>query len=182
MNRVNPIQADGEVQRPAEEPTIVPVEQIEPEEFGVASDFQVQDDDSANWVIWKIVAARLRAQRAAEYGQREQNRAQREEAFFLFRYGPQLRDYARQKLQEQGGKAKSVHLPAGTLAFRKQPPKLVVEDEAAVIAWARKNQPELVTILESLSKSGLNEYVKQTGDLPDRGVRLEPEKESFSVK
>jgi hypothetical protein len=75
-----------------------------------------------------------------------------------------------------------VHLPAGTLAFRKQPPKLVVEDEQAVIAWAKQNKPELVIILESLSKSGLNDHVKQTGEMPERGVRLEPERESFSVK
>ncbi|MGE5609924.1 MAG: hypothetical protein ACM359_11770, partial [Bacillota bacterium] len=77
MKRVNPIQADGAAKPPAEEPTIVPVEQIEPEEFGVEAGFAVRDDDTANWVIWKIVSSRLRAQRAAEYGRLEQNRANR---------------------------------------------------------------------------------------------------------
>lgn len=148
----------------------------------LSEQFSVHDEGSANWVIRQIIERRAYAKRCAVWCDREQARAQREEEFFLFRYGQQLRDFARTKIAENGGCRKSMNLPAGTLAFRKAPSRIVVDDEAAVIAWAKLHQPELVTIVEHLSKSGLNRMVETTGELPDAGVHIEAEREDFYIK
>jgi phage host-nuclease inhibitor protein Gam len=148
----------------------------------VPNEFHVHDDDSANWVIRKITEARAYSKRCAEWCDREQARAKREEEFFMFRFGQQLFQFARQKISEAGGRRKSVGLPAGTVGFRSEPAKLVVDDEAAVIAWAKQFVPELVGTVERLSKSGLNDHLEQTGEIPDAGVHIEPARERFYVK
>ena len=150
--------------------------------LNVLETFNVHDESSANWLIRKIVECRAYAQKCAEWAEREQRRAQREEEFFWVRYGPQLREYVQAQITEQGGRRKSVSLPAGVAGFRKEAAKIVVDDEAAVIAWAKEHRPELVTVVEKLSKSRLNEYVEATGELPALGTHVEPEHEKFYVK
>ena len=58
----------------------------------------------------------------------------------------------------------------------------MVDDEAAVIGWAKLNKPELVRTEECLSKSGLNQHLKDTGEVPDVGVHIEPAREKFYIK
>jgi phage host-nuclease inhibitor protein Gam len=144
--------------------------------------FTVRDEGSANWVIRQIVERRTYAKRCAEWCEREQARAQREEEFFLFRFVPQLRDFARQRISEQGGRRKSVNFPAGTLGFRKNPSRIIVDDEAVVIAWARLHKPELIVVAERLSKSCLNQHAETTGELPNAGIHIEAEREDFYIK
>jgi len=144
--------------------------------------FTVHDDATANWLIKKIVECRNYAKRCDDWCAREKNRARRDEEFFLFKYGPQLREYARQKITERNNRCKSVNLPAGTVGFRRENAKLVVDDDDLVLAWAKEHAPELVTIVEKVSKSALNEHVESTGEMPDRGAHMEPECERFFVK
>ena len=144
--------------------------------------FAVHDDGSANWVIKKINECRAYVEKCAAWAEQERRRAQREEEFFWVRYGAQLRDFVQARIVEQGGRRKSVSLPAGVAGFRKEGAKVVVDDEAAVIAWAKVHQPSLVTVVEKLSKSSLNEHVETTGELPDAGAHVEPEHERFFVK
>lgn len=154
----------------------------DPAEFDVATGFAVNDDRTANWVVWRIVAARVRAQRAAAFASAETRRAEREERFFLARYGPQLERFARKTLAESRARIRTVRLPAGSLCFRNQPPRVVIDDEAAVLAWARTHAPTLVRVVASVSRSGLNEHVKTTGELPDRGAHIEGPLERFHVR
>ena len=144
--------------------------------------FTVRDAQSANWVVRKIVAARAYAKRCEIWVEHEKMRARREEDFLLLRFGGELRDYTRAAIAEQGGRRKSVSLPAGIIGFRSAGIKLVIEDEEAVILWARKIQPNLVVIEESISKSRLNQYFEETGEIPPNGVRADPENEKFYVK
>jgi hypothetical protein len=159
-----------------------PADRADLAEYAVEPGFSVCDEETANLVVWRIVAARIRAERAIAFAEAESNRAKREEAFFLGRYGTQLEQFARRKLAEAKGRRKTVRLPAGSLCFRNQPPHLVIEDEVAVLAWARAHAPALVRTVVSVSKSGLNEHVRTTGELPDRGVRVEGPLEKFSVR
>lgn len=148
----------------------------------VPATFMVVDDGSANWLIKKINECRAYARRCADWAEREQRRAQHEEEFFWARYGAQLRAYIQRKIAEQGGRRKSVSLPAGTAGFRKEAAKIVIDDELAVLAWAKACQPALITVVEKLSKSALNAHVESTGELPDQGVHVELEHEKFYVK
>ncbi len=144
--------------------------------------FAVNDDDSANWLVRRIIEARNYSARCAEWCEREQARAARTEQFFLWRYGPQLVRWLESRIAEDGGRRKSVNLPAGTVGFRSEPAKVVIDDEGAVVAWCKEHKPDLVQMVERLSKSGLNAYIKQTGELPEKGVRIESEREKFYVK
>jgi len=148
----------------------------------VQETFNVHDDSTANWVIKKIVECRNYADRCDQWCAREKNRARRDEEFFLFKYGPQLRDYAKQKIAEGKNRRKSVNLPAGTVGFRKENAKLVVDDDTLVLAWAKEHAPELVTTVEKISKTALNEHLETTGEMPQKGVHIEPEREQFFVK
>jgi hypothetical protein len=158
------------------------VEQRQREADPASEAFSVHDDESANWVIRKILDNRLYSEKCAEWYLREQARAKREEEFFLFRYGQQLMNYARQKIQDNGGRRKSVNLPAGMIGFRTEVSKLVIDDEVAVLSWAKVHKPALVSIIERLSKAGLNEHLEETGEMPDAGAHIEPAKEKFFVK
>jgi hypothetical protein len=148
----------------------------------VPQDFCVHDDASANWVVRQIVERRAYARRCTEWCEQEQARAQHEEDFLLFRYGPQLLEYARSRITGAGGRRKSVNLPAGVVGFRSEPSELVVDDERLVIQWAKTYLPDAVTVVERLSKSELNEHVEQTGELPGAGAHIEPAREKFYVK
>lgn len=150
-------------------------------EYGVPDKFAVRDEGSANWVIRKVVEAKAYAQRVATWAEQEKLRAQRQEAFFMQRYGPQLHRWVRQQIAERGGKRKCLDLPAGRVGFRQQKEKMIVEDDARALAWAKTHCPTAVKVQESLLKAELNEHVQATGELPE-GVRLEPEHESFYVK
>jgi phage host-nuclease inhibitor protein Gam len=144
--------------------------------------FHVSDDASANWVVKKIVEARTYAERCQEWCRREQVRARREEEFFLFRFGAQLASFARKKLAEQGGRRKSVFLPAGQIGFRSEPAKLMVDDEALVLEWAKREMPTIVQMIERVPKSDLNDLLKSTGEMPDAGAHIEPAAERFFIK
>ncbi|MCE9554589.1 MAG: host-nuclease inhibitor Gam family protein [Planctomycetes bacterium] len=152
------------------------------EEPTVPAGFSISDESSANWMIRKIVEARTYGRRVAEWAEKEQARACREEQRFLYLFGGQLIDWLRRKIAEQGGRRKSVNLPAGILGFRKENAKLVIDDEGLVVAWAKEHHPELVCIIERISKSKLNDHFDRTGEIPEQGLHIEPQKEKFYVK
>lgn len=151
-------------------------------QVGIPDDSNAFDNTAANWVIRKIVEARAYAKRCAEWCDCEQARARRDEESLLFRFGPQLTAHTRKRITEDGGRRKSVNPPAGTIGFRSAPSKLVVDDEPAVIAWAKQHNPGIVSIVEKLSKEALNEHLEATGEMPDAGAHIEPACERFYIK
>jgi phage host-nuclease inhibitor protein Gam len=148
----------------------------------VPAQFVVDSDEAANWVTRKITEARAYARRCEEWCEREKVRAKRTEDFFLWRFGSQLVQWAGARIAEQGGRRKSVNLPAGTLGFRHEPPKIIVDDEAAVVEWCKKHHPELLIVVAKVSKANLNDHIQSSGEMPDRGVHMEPEREKFFVR
>jgi phage host-nuclease inhibitor protein Gam len=174
-NEIDPVKWDavGELgEETAPEDRLPPVEES----------FHVADEKSANWVIRHIADARARAVKAQEWAAREVAQAEREESWFLGRFGAELEAFTRSSLD--GGKKKSLALPAGTIGFRKTPEKLVITDEAKCLEWARKNAPASVVVVpasERLSKSDLNLAVKANGVIPD-GADIEPAVEKFYVR
>ena len=100
----------------------------------------------------------------------------------MLRFGDELMAWASQQIAQRGDKRKSIHLPAGLIAFRKQGAKVVIDDEAVVIAWAKQRQLPLVRVSEELIKEALNQHIEKTGEIPDHGLHIEPEQEKFYVK
>ena len=144
--------------------------------------FEVTDDKTANWLVKRIMQSRTYSLRVKEWAEQETQRAAREEQTLLFLFGRQIEAWAKDEIGKLNGRRKTINLPGGTIGFRTAPTRLVVDDEAAVISWARQNLPVAVVTVEKLSKSTLNEYAEKTGVIPDAGVHVEPQADKFFVR
>lgn len=86
-------------------------------------------------------------------------------------------------MQQAFGK-KSLALPHGSVGYRASPESIVVTDSTRALQWAKERGLE-VTVRESVGKTALHAYVKETGDEPDPkecGFSLEPAGERFYLK
>ena len=143
--------------------------------------FRVHDEATANWLVRKIVEARAYAERVQAWAALELRRAEREERFFLERYGPQLEAWARERLAESRGRRKSLRLPAGAVGFRTAPPHLSVTDEALLIRWCKANLPLAVVVKEQIARTTVKQHIQGTGDCP-QGAAVIPGGERLYVK
>jgi hypothetical protein len=134
-------------------------------ECDVPETFAVDDAASANWLVRKIVETRAYAKHVKEWADGELRRAEREELFFLHRYGRQLEDWARAEIAKS--RRKSIKLPGGTVGFRTEPPKLDVIDEAKLVAWCRTTLPTALRIETHVLKQPVKDHVVITGECPD---------------
>jgi hypothetical protein len=100
----------------------------------------------------------------------EAERRRRSAEWLRRRFGPELEAWARPRLQ---GRRRTLALAYGAIAFRKQPARLKVLDQAAAVRWAEASRPELVRITKSVSApqvaAALQEDLKLgfTDELPD---------------
>ncbi len=129
--------------------------------------FHVRDQSSASWVLRKIVEERAHRQRVGEWFEAEIRRSERREAFLLHRFGAELAEWTREQLAQQFGNHRSIDLPAGTIGFRNEPTRVVVNDEPKLIAWCRQHLPTAVKVIESVLKTEINQHIKSTGECPD---------------
>ena len=146
------------------------------------SNFSVADEQSANWLIRRMLESRAYAARVKAWAEQEAARAAREERTLVFLFGRQLEAWAKVEIEKLNGRRKSLALPAGTVGFRTVSPGLQVEDEQAVLEWARDNCPAAVTVVEKLSRSLVRQHFEQTGEMPADGARIEPGGEKFFVR
>jgi hypothetical protein len=149
-------------------------------DLAVPETFAVRDAASANWVVRKIAESRLYALRVKAWAAAELRRAERQEQFFLLRYGRQLEDWARQQIEQQHDRRRSVSLPAGNVGFRAEPTRLSVIDEAKLLTWAKHHLPSAIRTIETFTKNTLTEHLKSTGDVAD-GAELVGGAERFYV-
>jgi phage host-nuclease inhibitor protein Gam len=136
-------------------------------DLAVHEAFAVRDAESANWVIRKIGDSRLYALRVKAWAAAELRRAERQEQFFMMRYGKQLEDWARQQIEQQHDCRRSVSLPAGNVGFRAEPTRLSVVDEAKLLAWAKRHLPSALRTIETIAKTTLTDHLKATGEVAD---------------
>ena len=134
---------------------------------GMPEAFHVHDAATANWVVRKIIEARQYAKRVEEWAAAERRRAEREERFFMFRFGAQLEQWARAQIEAGSNRRKSICLPAGRIGLRTPPPRLGIVDEVRLLSWCRANLPAAVIVTERVSRQALHDHVKATGECPD---------------
>ncbi len=144
--------------------------------------FSVCDERTANWVVKKIIAAREYGQRVKIWAAQELARSERDEERLLYFFGAQLEVWATCELQRIKSRRKSISLPAGTVNFRHEPTKLIFTDEEAVLSWAKAHCPRAVQTVERLLKTPINEHFETTGEMPNSGTTLQPERERFYIK
>jgi hypothetical protein len=144
--------------------------------------FTVTDTNSANWVVRKIIEARSYSARVKIWAEQEQRRALSEERTLLFLFGRQLEHWTLTEIEKLASRRKSISLPAGTVGFRKVGPRLVIDNEASVLSWAKANCQQAVVTVQKLSKVSLNAYVEASGHIPDQGAHMEMSIEHFFIK
>ena len=142
--------------------------------------FHVHDLHSASWLVRRINEARAHAKRAADWADREIRQARRDEEFFFMKYGRDLKLFAEAEISKMKGRRKSVSLPGGVIGFRSIAPKLVLDDMARALDWARRSCPSAIVISETVSKSAINTHLQNTGEIPD-GSPVEAEHQKFYV-
>jgi phage host-nuclease inhibitor protein Gam len=139
--------------------------------------FTIRDASDASWVVRKIVEARARRERIKDWAKAELVAAEREEKFFLQRFGDELESW----LQENSEGRKTVRLPDGTLGFRKKRPTIQIEDEERVLDWCESHLPDAIRTKRSVLKTPLNEHLQETGELPP-GCDLDAGGDEFYVR
>ena len=149
---------------------------------GAPAPFQIDSADRANWLVRKVVEARRYGEQVKEWAEREQRRAEREEQSLMLLYGRQLEDWTTGEIARAGGRRRSVSLPAGTVGFRTHGPKLVVDDTAVVLDWAREHCLEAIVRTERLSKAALGEAMRATGLVPPGGVHVEAAADRLTIR
>jgi phage host-nuclease inhibitor protein Gam len=148
----------------------------------VPKKFEIIDEKTANWLVKKVIAARQYAANVALWAELEKRRAQREETTLMFLFGRQIENWTKTEVERLGGRRKSVALPAGTVGYRLQPLKLIVDDEAAVMSWASQHCPAAIQTIEKLVKTPLNEHFEKTGEVAPHGINIEPATEKFFIR
>jgi phage host-nuclease inhibitor protein Gam len=146
-----------------------------------AEGFRVHDDGSANWVVRKIVEARQYRERVERWAATEIRRSEQQERFFLDRYGRQLEEWCRQKLESDGGRRRSVSLPAGVVGLRRTHAGLDITDERKLLDWCKRHLKIAVAVRETVVRAALNDHFTGTGELPE-GVEVRVGGEKFYVK
>lgn len=98
----------------------------------------------------------------------------------LYKYTPALEKIALANLPQ--GK-KTWTSPFLKIAFRTNPARLKVEDEAKALAWAKERCPEAVRVKESFLVSQLPDDVEaMLMAAPVNGFIVEPEKETCKIE
>ena len=147
----------------------------------VPKQFCIDSEQAANWLVRRVVAAREYGQKVKAFAEQELRRAEREEQTLLFLFGRQIEAWARGEVEKFNGRRKSICLPAGTLSFRRQNATLVIDDEQAVMNWARQSCPTAIQISERLARTVVKAHFDGTGEMPDAGAHVEPAKECFRI-
>jgi hypothetical protein len=143
--------------------------------------FHVRDEQTAAWVVRKVVEERAHRQRVADWYEAETRRSERREQFLLHRFGAQLSDWTRHQLHQQYGKRRSIHLPSGVVGFRTEPARIVVTDERKLLDWCRGHLQSAVKVVESILKGEISAHLKETGECPE-GAELAGGGEKFYIK
>ncbi len=144
--------------------------------------FTPDTPEKADWVLGKIADARARAARVRENMELMAREADREAAFFEWKYGPALQDFLRGELGE-AGRRKSVRLPNGVLGYRTRPAGVQIADTGAALAWARTHLPAAVveTVDRKALGAALLETLRDTEEVVDFAA-LTPAEETFYIK
>lgn len=136
---------------------------------GYRGEFRITDQGGAIWALRKIKSINTRLadvketalaeiSRIQDWAQEEEEKAAKERAFFEHL----LQDYA-ERLRTEDPKFKSLKLPHGKIAFRKQSPEFI-RDNDKLLAWVKSNRPEFVRIKEEPDWASLKKEVVVAGE------------------
>ena len=129
----------------------------------------------------QILAEKEQLKRITELCQKRINNLLGKRNWLEVRYLPSATEIARQNLSK--GK-KTYTSPYGEVTFRNTKDRLVIDDQAMVVSWAKKNAPEALKVEESVLVSKIpdriaNEFLKFEKFMPP-GMHIEAGQEKVS--
>jgi hypothetical protein len=163
--------------------------------------FRVDSIQAAEWVLQRMLEAEAAAlaveqtdaviQARAIIANAEQLKAQhmRRAEGLRYRFEAELAEFARQQLA--GQKSRTWKTLYGSVALRRVAGGLRVEDPEAAVAWAKKELPAAVKVVESFQISAVSPETKaaladavQAGedDALCSAFRVEPEREAVKIE
>ena len=107
--------------------------------------FRIDTDEKANWYLRKLANIEAEKARVTEQAEKILSQLQADADRLTFMFGSQLETYARMKMQENGGKRRSVSWLQGTVSFRSVAASWRITDTSAALAYAKQHAPELVS-------------------------------------
>lgn len=134
--------------------------------------WSIEDDGEADWAMRHVAVAQASLTQSrdqanawrARIDQWEDDQAGRLQPRIAFFVGA-LEEFARRR-REEDPRAKTLRLPSGAISSRSVPEKVVVENEPAVLEWARRSgHLDLIKVTESLDKSVLRKSVGWDGGM-----------------
>jgi len=148
---------------------IVPVDEFEIQEEPAREPFVVDDDSKADWAMRKLAVIRRKQaenqaiydrelQRVQEWLQKVNTALERDAEWFE----ANLRPYA---LVQRSEGRKSVVLPHGTIKTVAGRPKIEIESQEELLAWAEKSLPEAVRIKKDIDKTVLKDLITEEGQV-----------------
>lgn len=162
------------------------------EVIGLAKqEFKVQDEESFNWVMKKILNEESKiaaidnsvevkqAQAIIANAESMKKDAQRRLDWLLSRFSAEIGEYARPQLTKGSKSLKTIF---GTVAFRTKKAALKVIDEEKAIAWARAMAPTAIKVKESFLISELQGEQREKATQYIHAFKVEPETETVTIK
>lgn len=158
-------------------------------------EFHVTDEDSANWVLEKIMdeevdMVRLETKLKAlqENIQSQIQTKQRRAEWLRMKFGPELEQFARKQLE--GQKAKTLKMDYGQLSLRTVKGGLRVKDaDAALMVAKLRGWDNAIKVKETFQISGLTDEQKEAigtaGSVfsdEAQAFEIKPDSETFTVK
>ncbi|MGB7157389.1 MAG: hypothetical protein WBD40_04950 [Tepidisphaeraceae bacterium] len=197
---------DDALVEPESPPSGVDADELELPDPASQLGFSISSERDANWLVRAVTELRVYRRRVEAWAAGELRKAERRERYLTERYGAQLQRWLEQRLMEEGGRRRSVCLPAGVVGVRARRPKVVVTDPQTALAWAKSEMPGLLQVeisvsgneakrllawqeaervdahvMETISKAGLNSYIAESGEVPG-GVELQPSVDELFIR
>lgn len=156
----------------------------QPAEAQEKEGFTIENLDTASWASRKAHAAataiadleawrKREIERINEVYETETGRLKDTLDFFTHALAIWLK-----KQVDEGRKTKSFDLPGGRIALRSTQPKIHVDNEAAMLEWARANAPGVIKVRESIDQRELRKAI----DLVEGGVVITPDGEPVPAR
>ncbi len=148
--------------------------------------YQIDTKDQAIWALKKMAklqaekkgnedAAQIEIERVQAWLTEENEGIDRRISFFE----SLLREY-HVKILETEPKKKTIKLPYGALKMRAQQPEYEYSEDE-LLPWVKDNLPDALVVKESVAKSTVKTYIKETGEVVP-GVTITPRPDKFLVE
>lgn len=162
---------------------------LETGESTVLTEFHVEDEKSAEWVMEKLLDADCelsaivkREESILENVRKMRSAIESRKAALLWKFKNELEEFARQNLPK--GK-KTWACPYGSISFRTSGGKLKVADPERALAWAKEHDVDAIKVTEEFQISRLDESWKAViieKGAEERGFEVTPEIETATIK